>query len=51
MQIYSNIKLKRNSKIQLDNKIYRVLSCLDNEWLGNGKGYLLTVEFLEEKGE
>ena len=51
MQIYSKVKLKQNVKIEMQNKIYKVLSCLDNAWLDNGKGYILTVEFLKNKGE
>lgn len=49
MQIYSDNKLKQGTKIQMEGKIYKVLSCLDNEFFDNGLGYLLTVKLIGEK--
>lgn len=49
MQVYSEKKLKQGTKIEIDSKIYTVLSCLDNNFFNNGNGYLLTVKFLEDR--
>ena len=50
-QIYSEIKVKYGRLIEMEGKIYKVLSCLDNSFLDNGNGYLLTVKFIEDKKE
>jgi len=50
-QIYSEIKVKYGRLIEMDGKIYKVLSCLDNTFLDNGEGYLLTVKYLQDKKE
>ncbi len=49
MQIYSEKRLKQGTKIEMEGKIYSVVSCLDNEYFGNGIGYLLTVKYLEDR--
>lgn len=45
MLIYSETRLKQGTKIVLDdNKTYEVISCIDLEFLGMGKGFNLALK-------
>lgn len=46
IQIYSPEKIKQYTVIELEGKFYKVISCFDNEFFGNGFGFNLIVEYI-----